>query len=576
MASGDAAFLIFEVLGGLALFIFGMNVMTGELRTAAGAHLRTFLAKVTSSRMAGYSLGTALGFLVHSSAATVMLVGFVNAGLLTLSQAVPPVLGANFGTTISMQVISFRLDDYCFLAMAAGLLWSMLAPTRESKAIGRAVLGFGLLFLGMRIMSAAIRPHRELLIPLMVHIDGSNPAGMLTGILLSTLITGIIQSSGATIGMCFALISSGVFTDIHQIYPIVLGAHIGTCMTALLGSLGTNIEARRTAAAHLFFNILNVILGVAAAPWLIRAAQWSSADLTRQTANLHSTVILSASILLLPVASLYAAVVRTVIFSRNPVPASSYLDPKLLRWPEQALAACIKELQRTLLLATASMRKDAELFFEADRKRLRRIQQNETAINEIKLAIKAYLRILAHSYLSRRQVLLMQHINRCITDIERVGDHVEEISRISTFRQRFGTEAMVDANSFEQLFETYVRALHLVEKAAEALDPELEEIQIYSSRIDLARKEYLQQSELTGEAFAECVAAHRISPLSAFFFSEYLRSLDRIAEHVHNIAQSTGDPDFHIERKKIERTASPLRDVPEVTTVDPDKFMEQI
>ena len=160
MTGNDIFFLVFAVLGGLALFIFGMNIMCDGLRKAAGQGLRTILARTTRNRWTGVGLGGLLGTIVHSSATTVMLVGFVNAGLMTLEQTIPPILGANIGTTISMQAISFKLGAYSFFAIAVGFILHMAAPNPTAKQFGRAIMGFGILFLGMNVMSEAIKPHK--------------------------------------------------------------------------------------------------------------------------------------------------------------------------------------------------------------------------------------------------------------------------------------------------------------------------------------------------------------------------------------------------------------------------------
>jgi len=209
--SGMQLFLtVFGVLGGLAVFVLGMGMMTEGLRRFSGQSLRRVLAAATRSRVAGIGLGTLLGFLVHSSAATVMYVGFINAGLMGLAESIPPILGANIGTTFSMQLISFKLGDYCYVFIALGLGLKMAVPQPKAKHLGAVLLGFGLLFLGMNTMGAAVGPHKDSLTPLLTYVDGGTLGGMLAGIGASALFTGLVQSSGATIGMCFVLIRAGV------------------------------------------------------------------------------------------------------------------------------------------------------------------------------------------------------------------------------------------------------------------------------------------------------------------------------------------------------------------------------
>ncbi|NCC93463.1 MAG: hypothetical protein EOM10_09310 [Opitutae bacterium] len=172
MSHSELFFLIFEVLGGLALFILGMGIMSEGLRTAAGSGLRTLLTKTTANRFAGLALGTLLGFLVHSSAASVMFVGFINAGLMNLAQSVAPMLGTNLGTSLSMQLVSFKLTDYAYVGIVVGLALQMAFPRPRVKCLGKALVGFGLLFLGMKVMSGAVAPHRDLLRQYLAGIDG--------------------------------------------------------------------------------------------------------------------------------------------------------------------------------------------------------------------------------------------------------------------------------------------------------------------------------------------------------------------------------------------------------------------
>ena len=220
--------LTFGLLGGLALFIFGMRTMSAGLSDAVGNGMRTLLGKATRNRLAGLGLGTVIGGLIQSSASIVLFIGFINAGLMTLTQSIGPILGANIGTTLSVQLISFKLSDYCLPAIFVGLMLHMISRNRKFKYGGQAVLGFGLLFLGMVLMGDAIKPHREVFEPWLAHINGKTTVGLLTGTLVAALITGVVQSSGAVIGMGFAMISAGAITDFEGIYPIIIGANVGT------------------------------------------------------------------------------------------------------------------------------------------------------------------------------------------------------------------------------------------------------------------------------------------------------------------------------------------------------------
>lgn len=553
MTSRELILLLSELFGGLALFIFGMQLLTEGLRNAAGDRLRQWLGGATNSRLTGLGMGTVGGLLAHSSATSAMLVGFVNAGLMTLSGAVPAVLGANIGTTLSMQIISLDLDQYCYVAIVAGLLLTLMPGVPKVRFTGRAVLGFGLLFLGMRTMSGALQPHRELFIPWLAAVDGSQWGGMLLGVAVSTLVTGIIQSSGATIGMCYALVASGVFTDLAQAYPIVLGAHIGTCATALLASIGTHPEARRVALAHLLFNVFNVLLALALAPLLLRLIPAASLNLTRAVANTHTVVITGTALLLLPLTGAYARLLNTLFRRRDEVAMeATHLDNALLHTPERALCALIRELRRATDIATRSLHLNRELLLDYNRKARQTIRRQEDSIDEVKQATQDYIFRLTTRYLSRRQMMLLQHLDRCIAELERVQDHVESFSAITARRKRL-PEARLDEESFASLLDLLDKALAVLDKVAESLDPDIEDFAEPAEAIIAAHRTYSVATTNAKSLFAGKVAEHEDTPAGALYFGEYIGSLDRIVRHAKVIALAESHPDFWIKRAKLDQ-----------------------
>ncbi len=542
--------LITTLLGGLALFVFGIQVMTEGMRRAFGGGLQRLLAGATRTSGGGFVLGGALGAAVHSSAGTVMLVGFVNAGLLTLGQSIAPMLGANVGTTLSMQVISLRLGDYAFLVIALGLLGAMAMPTDRGRQLGRSLLGFGLLFLGMQTMSGAVSPHREALAVYLQSADGATLGGMLVGVLVAGALTAIWQSSGATIGIVFALVAAGVFTRFSQVFPIVLGAHLGTCATALLGSLGTGIEARRCALAHLGFNVFNVLLAIALRPlffWLIPLA---SADLTRQTANLHTAVMLLAALLVLPWSRGFARLIRRMTPSRQPVPQASLLDYDLLQYPERAIVAAVAELQRTVRIAAHSMALAGRVMLEQqDKRTIATIRKNEEAINRLKTTIGEYLMRVAENHLSRRQTIVFHYLNRCLADIERIGDHVEQLCDHA--RQR--SVASLDSECMDSLFALYLQLQKMLTLLVASLEPGQKSFQFRAGKIMRAHETYSQRSQTAQSKFLSKAARHELDPAAALFFREYIAIMDRMSRHIKSIAMAESDKDFRVRETKLDR-----------------------
>ena len=572
----DVFMLVFAVLGGLALFIYGMNIMTDGLREAAGQKLRTILSVMTTRKLSGIGLGTLLGTLVHSSATTVMVVGFIHAGLMNLVQAVPVILGANIGTTLSMQAISFKLGDYALFAVAVGFIVGMVSKNPKHKKIGYSLMGFGLLFLGMNIMSDAIKPHRELLKPIMAGISGETPRGLVLGILLAVLLTSIIQSSGATVGMAFALVQAGVLTSVEQTMPIILGAHIGTCATALLASIGTSMSAKRAAYAHLIFNLFNVLLASLLKDPLVWVLERSSPDVLRQSANLHTLVMLVAAFIVLPVSTPYAKLVIRLFRSRKPEPEPSHLDDKLVEYPEQAICACIRELQRVAKTCAKSLCLTGQTILFAQTPRdIHEIKLNERVVNDVKVAMKEYLSSLTRRYLSKRQAILIQHLDRCMSDLERIGDHVETICDLSLRRQKV-PEAVVDKESFDTLFRLYENALHIFRLVIGSLDPDKDNFQEIAQQILQARDDYMQASLATRNMFTEKVSTRSITPIAGIFFSEYIAALDRIVKHSKSIALAERQPQFWIKRTKLGKHVDMAPGVEIQKLVDPKDYLTRL
>ncbi len=575
MTHAQLFFLLFAVLGGLTLFIYGMSVMTDGLKRAAGARLRVLLSATTRNRFSGLTLGTLLGFIAHSGPTLVMLLGFVNAGLITLPEAMAPMIGANIGTTLSMQMVSFHLNDYCYFIMVVGFALRFVSRTDTIKYAGQALLGFGLLFLGMSTMSGEIAPHRDLIAPWLSHIHGDTLRGLLAGVALATLLTTLLQSSGAVIGMCFVLAKAGVFTGLEQIYPVVLGAHIGTCSTALLGAMGAGIDARRTAVAHLAFNLIGVALAIAGAPWLIRWIERTATDLTHQTANLHTGVMLATGLLILPVSGLFARGIRLLTPSKQAPAEPSFLNESLLLFPEQALAAALRELKRVTRICARSFRLAADAFFDPKRRLVRSIKLNENIVDEIKKSMKAYLSQLTERILSRRQAIMTVHLNRCITDIERIGDHIDELCDISVRRAKI-PDALFDHATLEMLFDLYADAEKVLRLVIESLEPEQAEFQGLAENILAARNNYMERSLNARAAFTEKMAAHETPPIQGIFFHEYLACLDRIVKHAKAIALVEKQPYFWIKRKKLMYTAEEAPDFTPPPLVDPKDYLDKL
>lgn len=568
--------LTFGLLGGLALFIFGMRTMSAGLSAAVGDGMRTLLGKATHNRLAGLGLGTVIGGLIQSSASVVLFIGFINAGLMTLAQSIGPILGANIGTTLSVQLISFKLSDYCLPAIFVGLMLHMISRNRKFKYGGQAVLGFGLLFLGMVFMGDSIKPHREMFEPWLAHINGNTTVGLLTGTLVAALITGVVQSSGAVIGMGFAMISAGAISEFEGIYPIIIGANVGTCVTGLLGSIGTTVDARRAAILHLVFNLISTTLAIAAAPLFYTYAPHTSGDLIRQAANADTLKMTISALLLLPFAPLLGRLVTKLVPAKAEQPEPTFLDDRLLKRPEQAIYACLRELQRTSRICAQSLQLAAEEFIQHDHKRAQRIVVNEQSVNAIKAAMRDYLAKLTRHYLSKRQSILIEHIDRCMSDLERVGDHVANLSSIAK-RQRSISAARFGSEAVEDWLSVHRAVVKLLDKVVDSLDPETANFQEIAKEVIQLREEYNAASIAAGNAHFQRMEDKGVTPIAGLIFNDYLSNFQRMAKHIKSIALAEQQPQFWLKRDKLSKVMSdeaPGYSLPE--NINPDDYLDKL
>jgi|LSQX01.1.fsa_nt_gb phosphate:Na+ symporter len=572
MSAQDIFMLLFQVLGGLSLFIYGMNVMTSSLREAAGSSLRTILARATQSRVHGSVFGTMFGFLAHSGAAVAALAGFVNAGVMTLEQAIAPVFGANIGTSVSMLMISFRIADYCWVVIGIGFLLDSLIPSERWSKLGRALIGFGLLFLGMEVISTGIAPHKDALEPWLVLFRGDVWTYRLLSVAFSALLTALMTSSGAMIGLCFALIKAGMFTEFEQAAVVILGAHIGTCIVPIVAALPMSIGAWRVAIAHLWFNVLHVILFLVIWPVSVWSAKAISPDLLAQAAYFNTYTMVVGTLLFLPFLRHFTKLVRVSTPSKEPTPAPSFLDDKLFARPEQALAGVVRELRRMAEICVDSMMLNGELMLNFNRKTHRKLLSNEEIINEVREAVSDYLGRLTKHYLSRRQTLFLQHLDRCMKDIERIGDYLTHLGE--TTRERTGNpEALLPEDLFNTWFNLFRTAKHVTSLMAKSFDPDSETFQTTALAILRARDAYMVQSMDAKADYADAIRNRRIAPIAGYYLARYIEDLDRMVRRIKSIAFAVQQPDFRVKAYKFRREAEPPLAYEPPHRVDPGKYL---
>ncbi|MCX7661622.1 MAG: Na/Pi cotransporter family protein, partial [Candidatus Omnitrophica bacterium] len=343
--------LIFGIVGGLGLFIYGIWEMSEGLHKASGERMRRILHNLTGSPLKGVLVGAGITSVIQSSSATtVMVVGFVNAGLMTLRQALGVIFGANIGTTITAQLIAFKLTDYALLIIGLGMLVVFISKKKTHKYVGEFLLGFGILFLGLNILTKAVKPlggyawFNNLFIRF-----GKNP---ILGIFAGALVTAILQSSSVTTGMVLGLAMANLI-DLTSALPLILGCNIGTCVTALIASVGTSISAKRAAIAHLMFNVIGVVIFLPILSIFRNFILHTSGSLARQIANAHTFFNVINTIIFLPFVGLYVKFLNKIVKGKEEEEMEylpKYLERHLLNTPPIAIEAAIKEIIRTLNL----------------------------------------------------------------------------------------------------------------------------------------------------------------------------------------------------------------------------------
>lgn len=422
------------VLGGLGLFLFGMNTMGDGLEKVAGNRLKKMIESLTKNRVTGVLVGAVVSMIVQSSSATtVMVIGFVNAGLMTLPQAVGVIMGANIGTTVTAQLIAFKLTDYAPLAVAIGVAIWLGAKKKKAKMYSEILIGFGILFIGMDMMGDGLKPLAGL--PAFANFMAGleNPImGMLGGLGLTT----IVQSSSASIGLLQALAGQGLIS-MNIAFPILFGENIGTTTTAIISSIGANKTAKRAALMHFLFNLVGTIIFMTILrypiEWLV--TYLTPDDIQRQIANAHTSFNVVNVLIQLPFAMLLVKTVEKLVPGTDvDLSESKYLDKRIIETPSIAFAQAAREAQRMGELVLENLEESKVVFLENKMKNLDNIFDNEKRINKIQREITDYLVTLSNASLSDEQHKDVNALLYIIGDIERVGDHIENIAELAQYK----------------------------------------------------------------------------------------------------------------------------------------------
>ena len=537
-------FDVLNLIGGLCLFLLGMNLMGDHLEKFAGSGLRALLTKITNNPVKGFLVGLIVTSIIQSSSATtVMVVGFVGAGMMTLRQSVNVILGANVGTTITAWLVAMddiggagvfikllKPSSFCPILALIGIVFVMMSKSRRKKDLGMIFLGFTVLMFGMDAMSGSVEGLREMPEFQSVLTAFSNP---IMGILIGTAFTAIIQSSSASVGILQALSATGAIT-FSVAFPIILGQHIGTCITAMLSTLGASRDAKRTGWVHLYFNILNTVL-IAIAFYAVHAfAAFGFYDMVLDKigiAVVHTVTNLVGTLIFLPMGKLLEKMAVMTVREKQDEDEFRLLDDHLLSSPAIALAQCEETVRGMATLSVAIMNDAIGLLDNYNGDVAKRIEEAEGKADRYEDRTGSYLIKLAAGELSEDESAEAAKLQRVIGDFERISDHavnvMESAQELKEKNLKFSEYAI---RELAVMKAAVTEIMSLSEKAfcendleaAVRVEPLEQVIDDIRERIRLNHTLRLQKSE--------CTIEH------GFVLSDILTNLERVSDHCSNIA----------------------------------------
>lgn len=531
---------VLALLGGLALFLYGMQMMSTGLEAAAGNRMKSILEKLTSNRVKGVLVGAAITAVIQSSSATtVMVVGFVNSGLMTLKQAVWVIMGANIGTTITGQLIALNIGAIAPLFAIAGVGAIMFIKSEKVHHISSIFAGLGILFMGMDMMGAAMSPLKEseAFISLMTKFD--NP---LLGILVGALFTAVIQSSSASVGILQALASTGMIPLSSAVF-VLFGQNIGTCITAVLASIGMKVNAKRTTVIHLLFNIIGTVLFTViclVTPYVTWIEAMTPGDPVAQIANAHTVFNIVTTLLLLPFGTHMANIAVRIL------PDSKKADDEDLRLKyirpfessyaighsAVAVSQVRDEVNRMRDMVAKNISDSFDSLVQYDEKLRKKVSEREEYIDFLNKGISEYIVSLMASEMNMSDSRKINGYYAIISNLERIGDHAVNLAEYGDDMRKW--EIDFSDTVKEELNEMKAQCIaaldNLKEVTSENVERILSQAVIIEQKTDDMRDKYFKKQ-------MQRLKKGKCKPQSGIVFSEILTDFERMGDHALNIAQ---------------------------------------
>lgn len=543
--------VVITLLGGLAVFIYGMNLMSDGLQKAAGEKMKNVLALLTINPIVGVLAGAlTTAVLQSSSATTVMVIGFVSAGLMNLPQAISIILGANIGTTITAQLVAFNIGDYAWLFVLVGFIMYFFFKKENIVNLGQTIFGFGLLFLGINTMGDIMAPLAA--DPKIAEIFLSVKDTPVLGVIIGTVFTAIIQSSSASIAVLQNLASQAGPDGVSSIIglqgaiPILFGTNVGTTITALLASIGTSVNAKRTAAAHIIFNIAGTVIFMFFIPLFMKLVIFISPSgaevhiLARQIANAHTCFNLVNTLLFLPFIWLLVKVVVKIIPGKDSEQLASeplYLDYKLIEQPVFAIHMATKELSRIANFTSKMIIDSKKAFLGNDIQAIKTVLDTEEIVNKLQDETVKYLAtVFATDTLTERQATMVSGLIHTASDIEHIGDHCTNIAEFAHEKMKNGYGFSDSACA--EIYECFDHVSRMTKHAISALE---------KGDMNLAKDVLLQEEQM--DAMEERLKKEHIkrlyervcSPEFAVMYTDIIHNIEQIGDCCQNIAEAVLD-----------------------------------
>ena len=537
----------FSLLGGLALFLYGMQMMSNGLEAAAGNKMKQILEKLTANRFLGVLVGAGITAVIQSSSATtVMVVGFVNSGMMTLKQAVWIIMGANIGTTITGQLIALDVGELAPLLAVAGVALIVFVKKQKVHHYGLIVAGLGILFIGMEMMSGAMMPLRESEAFVSLMTKFSNPV---LGILAGAVFTAVIQSSSASVGILQALAGSGLIGLSNAVY-VLFGQNIGTCITAILAAIGTSRNAKRTTVIHLMFNLIGTAIFTVvciATPLTALVESFTPGNVSSQIANMHTLFNIVTTLLLLPFGNYLAKAAVRILPEKQDEQADvmhmEFIRPMETKRDTQiglsaiAVTSIKKELHRMIDMAKENVEASFTAVKAGTTADLETIQEREEYIDYLNKEISKYISKVLVNESNPRDSQYISALFKVCGNVERIGDHAMNICGYTRMIEKqgitFSKEVRIEIDEMKEVCKKALDYLGEIHHDQQEDNQDMKAIEKFEQQIDDMTDDY-RKKQLIRMQNGTC------SEEGCIIYSEMLTDFERIGDHILNIGQEMG------------------------------------